>query len=183
MLPPDLVDLSEVLPELRLDLRYATTRNFLNSVFYREPRAMLQREAAWALGRVLETLRPRGLGLLVFDAYRPWSVTRLFFEAMPRELRHFVADPSQGSRHNRGCAVDLTLVDLTTGEPVEMQSGFDEFTARAHARYPGGTARARWNRELLRCAMAEQGFTVFVEEWWHFDHQDWARYPILDVQL
>ena len=125
----------------------------------------------------------RGYGLCIFDGYRPWSVTKIFWDATPAELRHFVADPAQGSRHNRGCAVDLTLYELASGEPVEMPSGYDEFTARAYPDWPGGTARQRWHRELLRRAMADQGFTVYRHEWWHFDSRDWRRYPVLDEPL
>jgi serine beta-lactamase-like protein LACTB len=96
-------------------------------------------------------------------------------------MKQFVADPSAGSRHNRGSAVDLTLYDLGTGEPVQMVGGYDEFTERSYPDYPGGTARQRWLRELLREAMEAQGFAVYEFEWWHFDHQDWRRYPILDL--
>ena len=98
--------------------------------------------------------------------------------ATPPENRHFVADPSQGSRHNRGAAVDLTLYDLKTGAPVEMVGGYDEFSERSYPDYPGGTSRQRWHRELLRHAMEDVGFTVYEAEWWHFDYKDWKQYPI-----
>jgi len=133
--------------------------------------------------RVRRALAAKGFGLWVFDAYRPWSVTKVFFEATPKELRHFVADPSQGSRHNRGCAVDLTLYDLATGAVVPMPSGYDEFTARAYPDYPGGTSRQRHCREVLRRAMEAEGFTVYEHEWWHFDYAEWRRYPVGNVPL
>ncbi len=176
---PDLVELAAVEPTLRFDLKYATADNFLRTPVYPpQARAQMQRPAAEALARVQRALGPQGFGLLVFDAYRPWSVTKVFWDATPRHLRHFVADPMRGSRHNRGCAVDLTLCELATGAVIEMPSGYDEFTPRAYPDYPGGTARQRYCRELLRRAMEAEGFTVYEHEWWHFDHADWAAYPI-----
>ncbi|HZN39412.1 MAG TPA: serine hydrolase [Planctomycetota bacterium] len=181
--PFDLVELSSLDPTLKLDVRYATADNFLGTAVYPAAVAKLQRPAAEALVRVHRALAAKGLGLCVFDAYRPWSVTKVFFEATPKELRHFVADPSQGSRHNRGCAVDLTLYDLATGAVVAMPSGFDEFTPRAYPDYPGGTSRQRHCREVLRRAMEAQGFTVYEHEWWHFDYAEWRRYPVGNVPL
>ncbi len=180
---PELVDLATLDPTIRFDIRYATTNNFMGAVFYREPRALLQRPAAEALLRAHRRLAHYGYGLLIHDAYRPWYVTRMFWDATPEELRDFVADPSTGSRHNRGCAVDLTLYDLATGEPVEMLSGYDEFSPRAYPDYPGGTSLQRWQRELLRRAMEAEGFRVYDAEWWHFDYKDWREYPILNVPL
>lgn len=177
-LPSDLVELVSLDPTIRLDIRYAGTDNFMGEVFYSEPRAFLQRPAAEALVRAHRWLGERGYGLLIHDGYRPWYVTRMFWDATPEALREFVADPSQGSRHNRGCAVDLTLFDLAAGEPVEMPGGYDEFSPRSYPGYPGGTSRQRWHRELLREAMEAQGFTVYEAEWWHFDHADWRRYAL-----
>ncbi len=174
----DLLDLRAIGPTLKLDVRYATANNFLGAPIYPAAVAKLQRPAAEALKRVHETLAERGLGLVVFDAYRPWSVTKVFFDATPASMRHFVADPGHGSRHNRGCAVDLSLYDLATGEVVEMPSGYDEFTPRAYPDYPGGTSRQRYHRELLRRAMEEQGFAVYEFEWWHFDFHSWRDYPV-----
>jgi CubicO group peptidase (beta-lactamase class C family)/D-alanyl-D-alanine dipeptidase len=183
LLPFDLVELSSLDPTLKLDVRYATSDNFLGTPVYPVAVAKMQRPAAEALVRVHRALAAKGFGLWVFDAYRPWSVTKVFFEATPQELRHFVADPSQGSRHNRGCAVDLTLYDRATGAVVEMPSGFDEFTARAYPDYPGGTSRQRHCREVLRRAMEAEGFTVYEHEWWHFDYAEWRRYPVGNVPL
>lgn len=179
---PDLVELIALDPSLRLDIRYATTNNFMGAAFYAEPRAFLQRPAAEALVRVHERLRGQGYGLLVFDAYRPWYVTKTFWDATPEHQKHFVGDPSRGSVHNRGAAVDVTLIDLRTGEPVEMPSGYVEFTERAYADYPGATARQRRNREILREAMEAEGFVVYPYEWWHFDYQG-GRYPIMNVRF
>jgi D-alanyl-D-alanine dipeptidase len=178
---PDLVDLATLDPTIRFDIRYATTDNFMGAGFYPEPRAFLQRPAAEALLLAHHRLRDHGYGLLVFDAYRPWFVTWMFFHATPPEQRIFVANPALGSRHNRGAAVDLTLYRLATGQPVPMPSGYDEFSPRASPRYPGGTTEQRRNRQRLRQAMEAQGFTVYYAEWWHFDYRDWPRYPILNL--
>jgi D-alanyl-D-alanine dipeptidase len=118
---------------------------------------------------------------LIHDGYRPWAVTKVFYDATPDEHRWLVADPSQGSRHNRGAAVDLTLYDLGTGEPVEMPGLYDEASFRSMPDYPGGTARQRYLRTLLRQAMESQGFAVYAEEWWHFDYKDWRHYPIANI--
>ncbi len=177
----DLVELVTLDSTLMLDIRYASTNNFMGAPFYEEPRAFLQRPAAEALVRAHQGLKEYGFGLLIYDGYRPWQVTKMFFDATPDSLKLFVADPAQGSRHNRGCAVDLTLYDLATGEPVEMTSGYDEFTARAYPDYPGGAARSRYHREVLRDAMEAHGFTVYEAEWWHFDYKDWREYSIMNV--
>lgn len=177
-LTTELVEPAVLDPAIRLDIRYATTNNFMGEVFYRQPRAFLQRPAAEAVVKVHRNLTSRGLGLLIHDAYRPWHVTKMFWEATPESMRDFVANPQRGSRHNRGCAVDLTLCDLRTGEAIEMVSGYDEFSQRSFPLYPGGTSRQRWYRELLRREMEAVGFEVYEFEWWHFDFQDWKRYRI-----
>jgi D-alanyl-D-alanine dipeptidase len=177
----DLVELAAADATIKLDVRYATPNNFLGRPVYEEARAFLQRPAAEALLRVHRALREKGHGLLVFDAYRPWSVTRLFWELTPKSKRAFVANPRQGSKHNRATAVDLTLFDLATGREVEMPSPYDEFSPRAHPGYTGGSAEARARRDLLRAAMEREGFTVEPNEWWHFNWKDWRSYPILDV--
>ena len=178
---PDLVELVTLDPSIKLEIRYATTNNFLGTRFYDEPRAFMQRPAAEAVVRASAALKAAGFGLLIHDAYRPWYVTKMFWDATPLEKRWLVANPAEGSKHNRGCAVDLTLYDLATGQPVEMPSTYDESTDRAHADYPGGTAAQRWRRAVLRRAMEAQGFTVVPTEWWHFDYKDWTQYGIGNV--
>jgi serine beta-lactamase-like protein LACTB len=173
----ELVDLANI-DGIKFDIRYATDNNFLGTPFYTSAKAYMQKPAAEALARVHKNLKEHGYGLLVFDAYRPWYVTKMFWDATPEKFHGFVADPSKGSRHNRGCAVDLTLYDLKTGKPVDMVSGYDEFSDRAFPDYMGGTTRQRWHRDLLRSAMAAEGFTVYEEEWWHFDYKDWKKYRI-----
>lgn len=181
--PADLVELTTLDPTIRLDIRYATTRNFLGTPLYSQARAFLQRPAAMALVRVERSLAGEGYGLLVHDAYRPWYVTKMFWDAMPPALHRYVADPAQGSRHNRGCAVDLTLYELKTGREVPMPSLYDEATERAWPSYSGGTAQQRRMRDLLRRHMEAQGFTVYEFEWWHFDYRDWKSYRIGNVRF
>jgi D-alanyl-D-alanine dipeptidase len=176
--PADLVALAPIDPSIKFDIRYASTNNFMGFPLYERPHAFLQRPAAEALGRVARALRARGYGLLIYDAYRPWFVTRMFWDATPPKSRIFVADPDQGSRHNRGCAVDLTLYDLRTGAPQEMTSHYDEMSQRAYPDYVGGTSRQRWLRDLLRREMEKQGFNVYAQEWWHFDYDGWRDYGI-----
>jgi zinc D-Ala-D-Ala dipeptidase len=182
-LKPDLVELVTVDPTIRLDIRYATAGNLAGRPVYTEARAFLQRPAADALVRVNAALRTQGYGLLVFDGYRPWSVTKVFWDVTPPDKREFVADPARGSKHNRGCAVDLSLYSMSTGHEVPMPSAYDEMSPRAYPSYQGGTAEERETRDLLRRAMEAEGFSVEPNEWWHFNYRDWARYPLLDVQF
>jgi D-alanyl-D-alanine dipeptidase len=179
--PVELVELTALDPTIHLDIRYATADNFLSTPVYTEARAFLQRSAAEALVRAHRALGAKGFGLLIHDAYRPWWVTKLFWDATPVDRRAFVADPAKGSRHNRGCAVDLTLVRLEGGRAVEMPSRYDEMTERSSPSYPGGSQEARALRDLLRAAMEREGYTVFESEWWHFDYSGWREYPILNV--
>jgi len=175
---PDLVELVKLDPTIKLDIRYATTNDFLGTPVYTQARAFLQRPAAEALLRAHHELKQHGYGLIIHDGYRPWYVTKIFWDATPDKQKIFVADPSKGSVHNRGCAVDLSLYDLKTGQEVQMPSGYDEMTERAFADYSGGTDAERALRTQLRQAMEAQGFTVNPKEWWHFDYKDWKLYPI-----
>jgi zinc D-Ala-D-Ala dipeptidase len=177
----DLVNLATLGSSIKFDIRYATSNNLMGFPLYEKPMAYLQRPAADALRRVANSLAPLGYGLLVFDAYRPWFVTKMFWDATPVSSHMFVADPSEGSRHNRGCAIDLTLYDTTTGKEVEMTGRFDEMSPRSYADFIGGTSRQRWLRDLLRNAMESQGFRVYPQEWWHFDYEDWQDYAIGNV--
>jgi D-alanyl-D-alanine dipeptidase len=180
---PVLVELVELDPTIKLDIRYATTNNFLGTPVYTQARAFLQRPAAEALLRAHRELKVHGYGLIVHDGYRPWYVTKIFWDATPNDKKIFVANPAVGSNHNRGCAVDLSLYDLKTGREVNMPSGYDEMSDRAYAAYPGGTPGERARRALLRQAMEEQGFKVNPDEWWHFDYRDWKLYPIQNVKF
>ena len=177
----DLVELVRLDPTIKLDIRYAGTNNFLGKPVYKEARAFLQRPAAEAALRAHRALASHGFGLLIHDGYRPWAITKLFWDMTSGPQREFVADPATGSKHNRGCAVDLTMYDLKTGHAVEMPSGYDEMTERAHPDYKGGSAEARARRDLLRKVMEAEGFSVEPNEWWHFNYRDWREYPILDI--
>jgi len=181
MLDSDLVEVITLDPTIKLDIRYATTNNFMQSVFYSEPRAFLQREAAEGIIRVHNNLKQYGYGVLIHDAYRPWYVTKMFWDATPEDFKIFVANPANGSVHNRGGAIDMTLFDLATGEPVQMVGGYDEFSDRSFPFYVGGTSEQRWLRNLLRKEMEREGFNVNEWEWWHFDHQNARKFPIRNV--
>jgi len=177
-----LVDLSALDKRLKFDIRYATNNNFMGKPLYAKAHALLQKPAAEALVKAHDKLQAAGYGLLIFDAYRPWQVTREMWDKQAQH-RAYLADPLQGSRHNRGCAIDLTLYDLKTGKQVSMPSGYDEFSERAHPDYDGGSAETRKARDLLRVTMESEGFKVYENEWWHFDYQGWQSYPILNVLL
>ncbi|MBK9153429.1 MAG: M15 family metallopeptidase [Chloracidobacterium sp.] len=178
-----LIELIKLDPTIKLDIRYATADNFVGRRVYPEARVFLQEEAARAVVRVHRELGKDGLGLVIFDGYRPWSITKLFWEVTSDDQRKFVADPERGSKHNRGCAVDLSIFDRDTGRELEMPSGYDEFTERASPNYTGGTAEQTANRELLRRLMESEGFTVNPNEWWHFDFMNWEDHPIHDVSF
>lgn len=181
---PDLVDVASLDPTIELDVRYATANNFVGRPVYPAgTRVWLQRPAAEAVVRAHRRLANHGYGLVLLDGYRPWSVTRLFWEITPPAQRAYVADPAEGSRHNRGCAVDVTLYDLTTGRLVRMPSDYDDFSGRAHPDYEGGTPEERARRELLRLAMENEGFSVYPQEWWHYDCDGWEEWPVMDVPL
>ena len=182
--PCALIEVRADRPWLRLDLRYAGVDNFLGRAFYPEARMFLHADAARALHRAGAWFARRGLGLHVYDGYRPWSVTREFWDASPPGWRDgYLADPAVGSNHNRGVAVDLTLFSLADGSLLPMPSEFDEFSERAHVSYAGARADQRTNQRLLEEGMREAGFCVLATEWWHFDYGDVARYPVLDAAL
>jgi len=180
-----LVEVNRLDPGIRLDIRYATAHNFTGHPLYPEARALLLPEPAEALVKTHRSLRGQGYGILVYDAYRPWSVTRsLWNSASEADRRNgYVADPAIGSRHNRGCAVDVGLYALDTGTEVPMPSAFDDFSERAHADWRGGSPAARRTRDLLRGAMEAEGFTVLPNEWWHFNFRDCDSQPLLDIAI
>ena len=177
----DLTDVAGLYHGVKLDIRYATANNFMGAPMYSSARAFLQRPAAEALIRAHRALAAYGFGLLIHDAYRPWYVTRMFWDATTGAERGFVANPATGSKHNRGAAIDLTLYELATGAPVRMTGGYDEFSERSYAQYPGGTSLQRWTRDLLRRVLERQGFSVNPSEWWHFDYGNWRDYPLLNI--
>ena len=176
-----LVDLKEAIPGIKLDIRYATADNFTRKPVYTSAHAFLRKPAVEALGNVQTELASKGLAIKVFDAYRPYAATLLFWDLVKDTL--FVASPATGSRHNRGCAVDLTLIDLTSGNELEMPTAYDAFTRKAGAYYDSITPAARINRGILIDLMKKNGFKVLDSEWWHFDYQGWDRYQLMDLSF
>lgn len=182
-LEPDLVEVVKLDPTVRLDVRYATADNFMGTAMYESPRVFLQRPVAEALLEAHRQLREKGYGVVLFDGYRPWYVTRIFWDATPEDKKEFVADPATGSRHNRGAAVDLSIFDLNSGETLPMPSGYDETSERAGIDYTGGDRQAIANRDLLISVMRRNGFEPLANEWWHYDHQSWQNYPIMNASF
>jgi D-alanyl-D-alanine dipeptidase len=179
--PGTLVDVAKVCPSIRIELRYGTARNGVGRAVYpRGARCLLRRDVARRLCRVQGRLREKGLGLKVWDGYRPPSAQRALWQVKPD--RRFVAPPAKGSKHNRGAAVDLTLV-TSDGRDVPMPCDFDTFDRRSRPTYAGGTREQRASRDTLRAAMIAEGFLPDRNEWWHFNAPDWRRYGIIDVSL
>lgn len=178
---PDLVDLARFDPRLRLDIRYATPANFMGRTLYPLARAVAQRPVAEALAKVQTRAEAAGYGLLIFDAYRPWRITRAMWEATPPEKREFVADPRTGSRHNRGCSIDLSL--HRNGVEVAMPSPYDDFTPAAYRSNTAAPPEALALSRMLEGWMVAEGFVPLPNEWWHYDWAEWRRYPIMDVPL
>jgi D-alanyl-D-alanine dipeptidase len=174
-----MVDLARAIPGIDLDIRYATANNFAGSIIYTAPRAFLRKPVAMALARVQDSLRSLGLGLRIYDAYRPYSATLRFYQVYPDTT--FVANPRYGSRHNRGCAVDVTLINLETGREIPMPTVFDDFSPKAMPDYADLPGNVLANRKMLFELMAHFGFHHISTEWWHFDFQGWADFPLLDI--
>ncbi|WP_139920243.1 M15 family metallopeptidase [Hymenobacter sp. DG01] len=175
----ELVDLRELIPDLVLDIRYATSRNLLGVALYPAAEAYLCRPVAEALVRVQAALAQRGLGLCVYDAYRPYSVSVRLYEHLQDE--NVAAPPWRGSRHNRGCSVDVGLVERATGRHVPLPTDFDELTPAAHIRFATLPTHILLNRTVLLAAMQAQGFINYPHEWWHFDFHRWAEFDLLDL--
>jgi D-alanyl-D-alanine dipeptidase len=173
-----LVDVSTI-PGIRIDVRYATTNNFMHEKLYPVAKVYLRAPAARALADVQRELAAEHLGLLVFDGYRPYSVTEKMWE--PIRNPDFVADPAKGSRLNRGAAVDLTLVNIASADELQMPTPYDDFTPRARADYAELPPQAIANRAKLRDAMVRHGFEQLPSEWWHFDFRGWERFELMDV--
>ena len=172
-------DLKDVSFKVRTDVRYATTTNFMGKQLYPEGRCLLREETARKLLAANKELEGSGLALKVYDCYRPLSVPRQMWEIVPDE--RYVANPAKGSRHNRGAAVDLTLVDAVSGAEVWMPTPYDDFTVQAHRDFNDLPAEPIANRRKLQELMARHGFTGLPTEWWHFDDADWERYEVLDI--
>jgi D-alanyl-D-alanine dipeptidase len=174
-----LVDLAEAIPGICLDIKYAGADNFTGSLLYPEPRAYLRQPVAAALRDVQQALSLQGLGICIFDAYRPYSVSLKLWEHLRDE--RYVAAPWTGSRHNRGCAVDMTLIDSVSGTALAMPTGYDDFSQRAHHAYADLPEEVLRNRRLLVDAMCCRGFSPLPTEWWHFDFNGWEKFDLLDL--
>jgi D-alanyl-D-alanine dipeptidase len=177
----ELIDLNEFVPGLVLDIRYATTNNFTGEKIYNLSRAYARRPVAEALKKIQADLKKTGLGIKIFDAYRPYKATVKFYEVYHDTT--YVASPYRGSRHNRGCALDLTVIDLRTGEELKMPTGYDSFKKEAWPSTPVSDPEIRKNRALLIAAMQKHGFKVNSSEWWHFDFIGWQKYDVLDIDF
>ncbi len=176
-----LVDLEKFIPGLKKDIHYATTGNFTGRILYNQPAIFLRKTAAEKLGMVQDSLHKLGLQLIVFDGYRPYQVTRKMWEVIPDE--RYAANPAKGSGHNRGIAVDLSLADLKTGEPLKMPTGYDSFTDTAHAGFPHLPDENIRNREMLKSVMMHFGFLPLETEWWHFYLPAANRYPLMNFSF
>lgn len=175
-----LVEIEKLNPRIRIDIRYATPDNFMKEALYPVARCFLRKEVAEKIVRVQERLEKKGLGLKIFDGYRPLSVQKKMWAKFP--LEGFIANPAKGSNHNRGAAVDLTLVDAE-GKELPMPSAYDEFSERAHRTYAKATKEEMQNRALLQEEMEREGFIGLSTEWWHFDDKDSKSWPLLDIPL
>jgi zinc D-Ala-D-Ala dipeptidase len=175
----ELIDIREIVPDIKLDIRYATDNNFTGEIIYESPQAYVRQPVALALKIVQQSLFKHGLGLLIFDAYRPYSATIKFYEVY--KDTNYVASPWKGSRHNRGAAVDVSLVDLKTGEEIQMPTGFDVFSEAAHPDYKNLPENVIKNREILINEMQKHGFRVYPYEWWHFDFIGWEAFDLMDI--
>jgi zinc D-Ala-D-Ala dipeptidase len=176
-----LIDLETFVPGIVLDIRYATSNNFMKQQLYPVARAYLRAPAARALRDIQAELAPLGLGLKIYDAYRPYSITVKMWEPIRNE--DYVANPAKGSRHNRGAAVDLTLIDLKTGAELPMPTPYDDFTPRARHDFNDLPANAAGARERLKLVMTKHGFEPLPSEWWHYDFRGWERFELMDLPL
>jgi zinc D-Ala-D-Ala dipeptidase len=177
----ELIDLEKAIPGIALDIRYATTNNFTGERIYTLPKAYARKSVAESLKKVQEDLKSQGLAVKIFDAYRPYKATVKFYEVY-RDTT-YVASPYRGSRHNRGCALDLTLIDLKSGQELKMPTGYDSFTKAAWPSTPVADPIIKKNRQLLIGAMQKHGFKVNSSEWWHFDFIGWTKYDVLDIDF
>jgi zinc D-Ala-D-Ala dipeptidase len=177
----ELIDLEKFVPELVMDIRYATTNNFTGEQIYNFPKAYARKPVAEALKKIQAELKPMGLGIKMFDAYRPYKATVKFYEVYKDTT--YVASPYKGSRHNRGCALDLTLIDLKTGKELPMPTEYDSFKKEAWPSTPVEDPTIRKNRTTLITVMEKHGFRVNGSEWWHYDFIGYKAYEVLDIDF
>ena len=173
------VNIAKAIPTIKLDLKYATKDNFIKEAVYKYAVAYARKPVVAALKKVQEDLKKQGKGILIYDAYRPYSITEYFYKKVKDE--RYAANPKNGSRHNRGCAVDVTLIDLKTEKELQMPTKFDAFTTKAHVAYTNLPEEVLNNRYLLISTMEKYGFKVYPTEWWHFDYKGWENFDIIDI--
>lgn len=176
-----MVRLTSIIPDLKTDWRYATPQNFTGQILYHHPEAYLRKEAATKLKMVDDSLKTLGLGILIFDAYRPYHVTLAMWKIVPDD--RYAANPANGSGHNRGIAVDLTLVDRQSGNSLPMPTDFDNFSDTAHHDFQALDSTVLQNRALLKGVMEHFGFKALSTEWWHYALPDPKRFPLMDVSF
>lgn len=175
----ELVEIKKAIPNIKLDIRYATKNNFMQQVMYKQARAFARKPVVEALKKIQKELNKKGYGLKIFDGYRPYAITVEFYKKASN--KNFVANPAKGSKHNRGCAVDLTLINLKTGVEVTMPTPYDSFSAVAAANYPNVKPEIKKNRDFLISAMKKYGLNVLENEWWHYDFAGWQQYNLMDI--
>jgi zinc D-Ala-D-Ala dipeptidase len=185
-----LIELTSLMPNIALDIRYATTTNFTGKIVYPHAHCYLLEKAAYALQKVVNELQPLGLGIKIFDGYRPLEAQKILWDFVkdqfPDETQRalYVANPLVGSRHGRGTAIDLTLINLNTGQELEMPSAYDDFSKKAHRRYDlMPSDKIRINCKLLELIMEKHQFEPQSTEWWHFDYQGWQQQEVIDVSF
>lgn len=177
----ELVEIKKAIPSIVLDIRYATKNNFMKQVMYKQPRAFARKPVVQQLKIIQAELAKKGYGLKIFDAYRPYTITIAFYEKASD--KNFVANPAKGSKHNRGCAIDLTIIDLKTGKDVPMPTPYDSFEAAAAPHFTELPAVIIKNRDFLIATMQAHGFKVIYNEWWHFDFNGWQDYDLMDIDF
>ncbi|WP_231458644.1 MULTISPECIES: M15 family metallopeptidase [unclassified Pedobacter] len=175
----ELVEIKKAIPNIKLDIRYATKNNFMQQVMYKQARAFARKQVVESLKKVQKELNKKGLGLKIFDGYRPYKITVEFYKKASD--KNFVANPAKGSKHNRGCALDLTIINLKTGKELEMATPYDSFSKAAAANYEPVSDEVRKNREYLIAVMKKNKLNVLINEWWHYDFQGWENYDIMDI--
>jgi len=175
----ELVEIKKAIPSVVLDIRYATKNNFMHQVMYKQARAFARKPVVEHLKKIQAILSKKGYGLKIFDAYRPYAITVSFYQKASD--KNFVANPAKGSKHNRGCAVDLTIIDLKTGKDVPMPTPYDSFAAEAAPHFQNLPPGIIKNRDFLINTMQENGFKVIYNEWWHFDFNGWQNYDLMDI--
>jgi D-alanyl-D-alanine dipeptidase len=176
-----LIEIKRIVPNITLDIKYATKNNFANETVYSQARSFARKPVVDSLYKIEQELNKKGLGLKIFDGYRPYAVTVKFWNITPNDKKDYVANPKTGSRHNRGCAVDLTLIDYKTKKELVMPTPYDSFAPEASPTFENVSALAKKNRDFLIETMTKYGFKVYKNEWWHFDFVGWENYPLMDI--